>query len=414
LLSFYDEDKKDGYKRFVKVFDLKGKEIGLVSFDHEKVRKYSNWEEMAATAESVYGGTDNIEGKGFVTIYQSMAETGGVDIQMIGLDGKLNWEKNITAEKKDFTDLYLLGTTNNTIIMFQTDRKENSKKDATIFMLGLNIENGKELFKKPLDIKGLTYEPMLLKKSNDGKLRIVSTIANASDKFDKAKPNGISIAELDDLTGDIKTIKDFNFKDDLGTVLKMKNENKSKEGYIKAHDVLIMADGSMVIVGEFFRKTVRGVGLAMTLLGGMGAVSASSQASIEDMFLLRIDNNLKATSLEKIEKDRKNIPMYNDFISIGLMARLLSQNHEFGYMYSDEGMDGKQKTIVARGAFGKEKYGTLAITVDENKGYSTKRFNLKKEKKVSYYISRGKSGYVMVSKYNSKEKTVTLNLEKVN
>ncbi len=414
LLSFYDTEKKNGYAKFVKVYDLKGKEIGLVSFEHERVRKYANWEKVAASPKSVYADIDNIEGKGFITIYQGVAETGGVDVQMIGLDGKLKWEKYITAEKKDFTDLYLLGITNNTIIMFQTDRKENSKKDANIYLLGLSIENGQELFKTSLDIKGLTYEPMFVKKSNDGKLRIVSTIADESDKFDKAKPNGIGIAELDGVTGDIKIIKDFNFENDLGTVLKMKNENKSKEGYIKAHDVLIMPDGSMVIVGEFFRKTVRGAGLAMTLLGGMGTVSASSQASIGDMFLLRIDNNLKATSLEKIEKDRRNISMSNDFISIGSMARLLSLNHEFGYMYSDEGMDGKQNTILARGAFGNEKYGIIAIAVDENKGYTTKKFNLQKEKKVTYFISRGKPGYVMVTKYNSKEKTISLNLEKVN
>src|SRR5689334_20152216 len=39
LLSFYDKDKKDGYERFVKIFDLKGKETGTVPYDPEKVKK---------------------------------------------------------------------------------------------------------------------------------------------------------------------------------------------------------------------------------------------------------------------------------------------------------------------------------------------------------------------------------------
>ena len=33
-LAFYDEDKKEGYARFVKVFDLKGKETGMIPILH--------------------------------------------------------------------------------------------------------------------------------------------------------------------------------------------------------------------------------------------------------------------------------------------------------------------------------------------------------------------------------------------
>ncbi len=367
---------------------------------------------IAEQLESMYEGTDNIEGKGFVSFYQSKAKTGGIDMQMIGLDGKLKWEKNITADKGDRTDLYLLGTTPNAILLFQMERGSVMNRDAEIFLVGIGTDNGKDLFKKPLDIKGLTYEPMLIKKGNDGKVKIISTIADASSKFASAKPNGISIAELNDLTGEIKTIKDFNFQNDLGNVLNMKNENKSEDGYIKAHDLMMMQDGSMVLIGEFFRKTVSAGGMAMKMLNrGQGS---AAQATIEDMFLLRIDNALKAKSLEKIEKDKERVPLPTDGLSIGLMARLLSQQHDFGYMYTDEGMDGKQKTILARGSFGEDTYGTVAITVDEKKGFTTKKFNLTKEKKVTYFISRGKPGYVMVTKYNSKEKTITMNLEKIN
>ncbi|MBL0146920.1 MAG: hypothetical protein IPP48_15570 [Chitinophagaceae bacterium] len=412
LLSFYDEDKKDGYERFVKVFDLKGKEMGLVAYEPEKVKKGMFGAAIAESMDAIYEGTDNVEGKGFITVYQSKAKVGGVDIQMIGLNGKLKWEKNISAEKGDRADLYLLSTTPNTILLFEMDRGSVMDRDASIFLVGLNADNGKEVFKKPMDIKGFSYEPMMVKNSSDGKLKIVSTIADESDKFATAKPNGISIGELNDLTGDIKILKDFNYLNDLGNVLDMKNENKSEDGYIKAHNILIMDDGSMVMVGEFFRKTVSAGGVAMKILS-RGQASAA-QATIEDMFLLRIDNNLKAKSLEKIEKDKERVPLPTDGLPIGLMARLLTYQHDFGYMYTDEGMDGKQKTVLARGAFGEEKYGTVALTIDQKKGYTTKRFNLEKEKNVSYFISRGKPGYVMVMKYNSKEKTISTNLEKVN
>lgn len=412
LLSFYDEDKKDGYDKFVKVYDLKGREMGLVAYEPEKVKKGMFGAAIAASMDAIYEGTDNVEGKGFVTVYQSKAKVGGVNVQMIGLNGKLKWEQAIAADKGDRTDLYLLGTTTNTILLFEMDRGSVMNRDAEIFLVGLSADNGKQLFKKPMDLKGFTYEPMLIKNSTDGKLKIVSTIADQSDNFASAKPNGISIGNLNDLTGEIKTIKDFNYQNDLGNVLNMKNENKSEDGYIKAHNVLIMKDGSMVLVGEFFRKTVSAGGVAMKILS-RGQASAA-QATIEDMFLLRIDNNLKAKSLEKIEKDKERVSLPTDGLSIGLTARLLTYQHDFGYMYTDEGMDEKQKTILARGAFGEDKYGTVAITVDDKKGFTTKRFSLEKEKKVSYFISRAKPGYVMIMKYNSKEKTISLNLEKTN
>ncbi|MGG9971581.1 DUF6770 family protein [Ferruginibacter sp. SUN002] len=412
LLSFYDEDKYSDFTRFVKVFDLKGKETGMVPYDPEKVKKGMFGAAVAAQMEMIYDGTDNIEGKGFVTVYQSKAKTGGIDVQMIDVNGKLKWEKNITADKGDRADLYLLATTPNTILFFEMDRGSVMARDAEIFLVGLSVADGKQLFKKPMDINGITYEPMLIKKSTDNKLKIVSTMANAEAKFANAKPIGFSIGELNDLTGEIKTIKDFNYQNDLSSVLEMKSASKSEDGYIKAHDILMMQDGSMVLVGEFFRKTVSAGGMAMKLLSKGNASAA--QATIEDMFLLRLGTDLKAKSLEKIEKDKERVPMPTDGLPIGLMARILTYSHSFGYMYTDEGLDGRNKTILAKGSFGEEKYGTVALTIDEKKGYTTKRFSLEKEKKVSYYVLRGKPGYVMIMKYNSKEKQITTNLEKVN
>lgn len=411
FMSFYDEDKKDGYARFIKVFDLKGRETGMVPYDPEKVKKGMFGAAIAAEMERIYEGTDNVEGKGCVTVYQSKAKTGGVDIQMIGVNGGLKWEQSLTADKGDRTDIYLLGTTSNTILLYEMDRASVMSHEATLYMVGLNADNGKQLFKKPMDMNGFSYEPMLFKKSPDGKVKIASTLYPADGKFFNAKPVGISIGDINDLTGEIKTIRDFQYESDLGNVLNMKNESKSEDGYIKAHDIILMPDGGMVVVGEFFRKTVSGVGMAMKILSkGQGS---ASQATIDDMFLLRINNKLKATDLEKIEKDKTRFGLPTDGLPIGLVIRMLTYNHNFGYMYTDEGMDGSKKTILARGSFGEEKYGTVAITVDDKKGFTTKRFNLEKEKNTEYFIGRGKPGFVMVAKYNSKEKTISFNLEKV-
>lgn len=69
LLSFYDKDKKDGYERFLKIFDLKGKETGNIPYNPESVKKGMFGAAIAAQMETIYEGTENIEGKGFVTVY---------------------------------------------------------------------------------------------------------------------------------------------------------------------------------------------------------------------------------------------------------------------------------------------------------------------------------------------------------
>lgn len=412
LLSFYDDDKYDQFKQFVKVFDLKGKQLGMVGYDPEKVKKGMFGASAAEQMEALYEGMENVEGKGFVRLYQSKAKTGGVDIQFIDLSGKLKWEKNISADKGDRTDLYLITTTPNTVLLCQMDRSGIMSAEAKVFLVGLATDNGKELFKKPLDIKGYSYEPMLVKKTDDGKLKMVSSLLNEDAKFLKALPRGISIADLNDQTGEIKIIKDFTFEGELSNVMTMKSGSKTEDGYIKPHNLIMMNDGSMVLVGEFFRKTVSAGGMAMKVLSQGG--TSAAQATLDDLFLLRINDKLKATALEKVEKDKQRFLLPSDFMSIGMTAKWLTYLGAYGYMYTDEGMDGTQKTVLARGSFGDEKYGTVAITIDEKKGFTQKRFSVEKEKNVSYHIQRAKPGYVMISKYNSKKKSLSVSLEKTN
>ena len=411
MLSFYDDDKYDNFKKFVKVFDLKGKQLGLVGYDPEKVKKGMFGAAMAQEMDAIYEGIENVEGKGFVRLYQSQAKTGGIDIQFINLGGKLAWEKNITAEKGDRTELYLITATPNTVLLCQMERDGITDADAAVFLVGLSTSNGNQLFKKPLDVKGNSYEPMLVKKMPDGKIKMVASLIDESAKFLKAVPKGISITELNDKTGEMTIIKDFTYANELSRVLTMKNDTKSEDGYIKPHNLLMQDDGSMILVGEFFRKTVSAGGMAMKVLSKGNASAA--QATIDDMFLLRINSSLKATAMEKIEKDKERTSLPTDFMSIGLTSKYLSYLQQWGYMYTDEGMNGSSKTVLARGSFGDEKYGTVAITIDDKKGFSQKRFSIAKEKNVRYYISRAKPGYVMITKYNSKAKTMSVNLEKV-
>jgi hypothetical protein len=412
LLAFNDIEKKDGYQKFVKVFDLKGKETGLVAYEPEKVKKGMFGEAAAAEMGAFYNGFNNIEGKGFVVVYQSKAKTGGADIQMIDKTGKLKWEKNITAEKGDRMDLYLTATTPDALIFFSVNRNGIMAKDSKNFLVGIDPENGKELYRKSMEIDQLAWEPILFKTDKDNNYKMISSLSHEEDKFYSAKPIGFNIANFNVKTGEIRLDKNFMFETELSKIMTMKGESKSEDGYIKMHDICLMSDGSKVLVGEFFRRTVSVAGMAFKVLSrGNGS---ASQISIGDLFLLRIDSKNNPVSLDKIEKEVDRVPLIADGISIGLITRLLTMEGNFGYLYTDEDIYTNSRTVIANGTFNGESYGTTAITFDEKKGFKQKKFTIEKDKKDKVYIRRGKPGHLLVMKYNAKEKKISLNLERVN
>ncbi|MCY7292312.1 MAG: hypothetical protein LH615_09045 [Ferruginibacter sp.] len=412
MLAFSDAKKTDDYEKFVKVFDLKGKEKGLVPYDPDKVKKGMFGAAIAEQMSEYYNGYSNVEGKGFVCVYQSKAKVGGADIQFVDLNGKLKWEKNISADKGDRMDLYLTASTPNAIIFFCSERSGVMEKDSKNFLIGLDPTTGKELYKKSMEVKDLAIEPMFFKQDESGKTKMISILSHEEDKFYSAKPIGFNIIDLNDKTGEFTQQKNFTYENDLSKVLDMKSESKSEEGYLKIHDVMLMPDGSKVMVGEFYRRTISVLGGAMKVLSRGTNSAAASQISIGDAFLLRIDKNNNPTALEKIEKSVDRVPLPQDGLPLGLVQRWLGLEGWFGYLYSDE-ISSTKKTVLFTGEFEGDKYGTSAITFDEKKGYKVKRFNIEKEKKERVYLRRGKPGHVLVTKYNAKTKILKVNLERV-
>ncbi len=417
LLAFDDVKKMDGSERFVKVFDLKGKQTGMVTYDPEKGKKGMFGAQVAQQFENLYNGYNNVEGLGFVNVYQKKLKTGGADVQFITSDGKLKWEKNFTAESGDRMDMYLTATSPNALLFFVGERESITKKESKNFIMGLDPATGKQLFKKSLETNGYAWEPQYFKTDATGKLNMISVISDDKDKFYAARPVGFNLASLNDKTGEIKLEKNFVYETDLSALIDMKTSTKTEEGYMQIHDIDVMSDGTKVVVGEFFRRTVSAVGVAANVLaaaGGGRTNMPTTQISIGDAFLLRLDKNNKPVSLEKIEKKVTRIPVPADGVSLGLVQRYMKNEGAFGYRYTDENPENNTKTVLIEGSFEGERYGTNAVTFDEKKGYKVKKLTVDAKGRDQVRIIKAKPGHVMVSKYSAKEKKLSLNLERVN
>lgn len=409
MLAFDDPKKLNDVEKYSLTFDLKGKQTGNAEYDPEKVKKGMFGAAVAEQMESMFNGFDNVEGKGFVCVYQSKAKKGGADIIMLNTSGKQKWQKTLEGDGERM-DAYLTTTTPNALVFFCAVRKNIMAKDADIFLVGLNPDNGKELYRKPMDATEYSYEPLLFK-SDDNALHIISMIGEKGDKFYTARQKGFSLGTFDDKTGEIKKEKDLFYAEDLGSVLNMKSDDKSEEGFMKIHNIEYMPDGSKVIIGEFWRRTVSALGATMKILSKGGG--SASQVSLGDLFLLRLDANNKAVALEKVEKKVERNALPADGISIGLINRWLDAEHICGYLYTDLPADPAKRTVLVQGSFDGDKYGTTAITFDNTKGVKRKKFNIEEGKHDQVWIMRAKPGHVLITKYNSKDKKISLNLERV-
>ena len=408
LLAFKDPKKEEGAERYVKVFDLKGKQNGLVLYEPEKGKKGMFGAAAADQMESLYNGYNNVDGLGFVNVFQKELKTGGADVQLISSEGKLKWEKNFTAESGDRMDMYLTATTPNALLFFVGERESIMKKESKNYIMGLDPVTGKQLFKKSLETNGFAWEPQYFKQDASGKLYMISIISDENDKFYTARPVGFNLATINDKTGEIKLEKNFVYEADLSSVIDMKSSTKTEEGYMQIHDIDIMADGSKVVVGEFFRRTVSAGGTALKVLqaaaGGYSSGTSAAQITIGDAFLLRLDKNNKPVSLEKIEKKVTRRPTPGDGLSLGLVQRYMKQIGAFGYIYTDENPDNNSKTVLIEGSFEGERYGTNAVTFDEKKGFKVKKLTVDTKGRDQVRIFKAKPGHVMVSKYSAKEK----------
>ncbi len=396
FLCFEDNTKYNGFKNFIKVIDLKGKELGLVGYDPDKVSSGLLGGIAASKMSEGFEGIENIENKGIVRIYQSRAKTGGVDIQFINPSGKLVWEKNVTANTGERTDMYLFGTTPNAILMVQLDRSALLSRKGEYYITGFSPVSGTQLFKRSLKMNGYHHIPQMIKRNAEGKYIIVSNLLNENEKLQKAGPKGIGFFQIDDLTGEMTLLKEFTYENDLNNLLKMKTKTRSELGFIHLQDLIFMTGGEIVLVGEFFSESKE----------------YSYKSIIDDMFLLRLDKNFNASSFEKIETTGYYASSLGAGPS-GQVAMLLKAFNAFQYRYTDEGMDGNRKIIVAHCEINDLGFGKYAIEIQENSGYIVKELKGTKEKNVSFYVNRAKPGFVMVTKYDHNEKALSFSLEKI-
>jgi len=306
-------------------------------------------------------------------------------------------------------------------------KKKNRSSNALNFSIVANsIKSGEEVFTVSLTDNSYNAQPILGYFDED--TRILNVMGLYYPPGAKSlKSNGLGLFNYQiNKEGKIISKKYMEWVKDLGKFIPLDDKGKSLtkggKGYIFFHDIVKKEDGTIVAIGEQYRKVASGEGVALKLLLGNGAAS-STKIVIEDLMIFTFTPDFEVKSIEFIDKSKSDffLPAGYGFVNVHLLSNIVKAYGGFGYQFTQKGLNEDDAVSFTYLDYKKnggsaKKYYLGAITHFEG-NLTTDLVELGTRKGIareSIRVWPAKQGYVLLSEYNKKERELTIHLERIN
>ena len=369
--------------------------------------------------DEVFKGLYPIDGTGFISVMPSREDKDYTfQVDYFGTNKRKQWTYTPTEGGKRFAGDFL-GYYNGTVYIevLRFGGAFDQKPDS--YILGLNLETGKQVFEKPTDGKFRFY-PASLSLVNDGKAYIFGEFFDVDGNIMKDKSKGFAFWQIDE-KGKVLSEKYLSWDLEMSKYLDVTSKGKIEDfGFMYLHQIVQTADGKIYAIGEGFKKVASALGIASTILsGGRGGRASVTKIKVTDMMVLSFDQDFNIKGAKMYDKNSNNIELPGgfDFISTPLMGKMLKYTYGgFDYAYTQVNKD-LTSFSVCYSDFVKEKGsykgGTFnSITYADGK-FTTDRINTKSDAKFSA-IYPGSQGKVLIMDYYKKDKRLDLHIEKLN
>lgn len=224
-----------------------------------------------------------------------------------------------------------------------------------------------------------------------------------------------------DMQGKIVGEKINSWAKEISAVTPM-NEKGKFEGLnanILFHEIIRTSDGQIFVVGEQYKKVASGAGIASQILFGSNANIATSQINVYNMVIFEFNPDFSIKRAHLFEKDKNivTLPAGATYLSSKLLSYYAKSIGGFDFVFSQVSSDKKTFSVSyinydrERGAKAKNILGTIVYTPE--KKFVVDKMPLDR-KFTNFYVYKAKEGYVMISEYNKKAKTLESRLEKIN
>ncbi len=312
VLSFLDFNKKtfeyqiydlNGLKKFTYTRKLKRKEFKLYS---KIILKENDKDET----KSFYP----IDGVGF--IYSTMKtgkDLNSISVDFYGTKENKQWSYEPIIAANYFIWEYL-GVYKDVVYIYIYSFKGSIYLDKPeVFIVGLDIKNGKELFKKPAEAK---YKIVAkgIKTLNDETGYLYGTYYNQNANLAKDKADGLALWKITD-DGNLINEKYISWEDGLSKFLKITNNGKILgTGNIYVHNIVQSASGNIYILGEGYSKVINAFTVAYGALFGLLSTIGMSYIKevATDMILIKLDSSFETQDVFIFDKKNSKLFGYNN------------------------------------------------------------------------------------------------------
>jgi hypothetical protein len=309
-------------------------------------------------------------------------------------------------------------------------KKNATSKDVDVDLLVQDVITGKKLFRVPVATAkySVSFSDVYFDQEK-GNFIVFGEYYNKNEKELKAQSLGF-ISIRYDLTGKIIDEKTNSWATDISRVAPVNEKGKfdGSNTSVLFHDIIRTADGQFFAVGEQYKKAVNGAGVALNILsiaaaaaggGGVYSTASSTQLNIYNMVIFQFNPDFTINKIHFFEKDKNEVllPSGSGFTASKQLSFYAKAVGGFDYVYTQESKD-KNTFVVTyvnydreKGEKGKNMLGSVIYTPE--KTFIVDKLVLDR-KSSSYFVSRAKEGYVMVTEYFKKEKRLDSRLEKLN
>ncbi|MEK6477896.1 DUF6770 family protein [Catalinimonas sp. 4WD22] len=413
LLKFYDVKEKQ--LKFHQ-YDQSGKLITEKTVEVESKYDVATFNTEASSNEIQGNKLFAVTDKGFIHYNLTKNKKLGYSIDFIPESGLKSWTYASDPESKEIQGASLATITSEMILNVVAKKPSILSKDATFYLMGLDIRTGKKLFEKKMEDNQFSLQ--ILNSFHDdqtGNTTLFGQYYAAEDKMFKSGSLGIFSVEIDK-SGNLTSEKYISWFKDVTQFLPVSQKGKVEDmGYLYFHKIVKNAKGEVFAIAEQYRKAADGLGIAMAAMGGGASVV---KMVIEDLVIFKFSPDFILTDVDIFEKEKTSValPQSYSWVSTSLMGHYLKSVGNFDYTFTQLSAD-KSNLTTGYVDFEKrkgEKNGWAFGAVSNTDGnYALDKITLSVDAS-DVRVLPAKHGYVLISEYYANNKKLDLRLEKIN
>jgi len=414
-LMFYNITKENYIFRS---YDKELKELGSVITEKPNKFERAALGQMEGDAAASFYGLHAVPGKGFVRAGYG-EDKDKYRITFYDNNFKTKWSYQTPEASKDF-ETFLISDVNEKYVTGTTMRRDGlMSRKIEYFLTVFDVETGKKILDTSVENakEQLSISSTILLKGTD-QMVLQGEFYDLDDKPGVNKSKGFYLKTYDLNTGKELSEKKFSWAKDMAKLFNAKGKESLEDKYLNfPHDLFKAANGHYYMAFEQFKKVADGAGIAMVALGGSASFV---KIRVGNLWVLEMDGDFKPLALQYYEKDGSDVglPAGAGMVGAGMLGYFVKSIGGFDYQFLQQNKDESTFNMAyinydrEKGEKSKTIVGNIFLAKDGTLNFDKVDITAPKRSTLSLYSAQGSN--IMLSTYNSKEKTLELRLVKLN